>query len=368
MSGSRSIASLRYAPILRPKQGELDAWTKLSDRARNVTVPVFDIHKPDFDYEKKLHKKSLFDHLDKLIENIGKKIGVDAPLFLDLAPVVIDLSKLKKHPLEHLFDASKAIKLNAYAVARIEHMADTRAALAKINMASNGVSAARIRVTQLYDPTVQSVIDTLVRECAIKPNHSMLLIDLDHFDDSKAVLNAQVAETYLRGIKNIKDWAAVVIAGTSFPQDLSGVNRSSIDFIKRAQWELWHTLWNKRSSIPQMPAFGDYGISHPELVEVDPRVMVQTAAIRYTTENHWMIVKGVAATGKHGKGFNQTETLCGALVKRPEFCGRGFSYGDSYIDDRAKGKVSKGNATTWRKIGTNHHIEFVVDQLARTGF
>lgn len=360
--------ALKYVPILRPKQGELSAWARLSDSAKNVTAPIFDIHKPDFDYETKRYKKSLSDHLDKLAEDIGKKVGQGAPFFLDLGPSVIALSRIKLHPLLHLFSVARASNLNAFAVARTEHDSEARKAIAEVNTQSNGVGVARIRITQLYDSTVQSMIDSLTKDCAINPDRSVLLIDLDHFEDSKTVLNAQVAETYLQGIRNISSWGSVIIAGTSFPQDLSGINRSSIDLIKRAQWELWRTLWNKRSSFTRMPAYGDYGISHPELVEVDPRLMVQTAAIRYTTENHWMIVKGVAATGKHGKGFGQTEILCKALIKRPEFRGREFSYGDNYIDDRAKGKASKGNATTWRMIGTNHHIEFVVDQLARTGF
>ncbi|MEI7881504.1 MAG: hypothetical protein WCI95_11585 [bacterium] len=33
-----------------------------------------------------------------------------------------------------------------------------------------------------------------------------------------------------------------------------------------------------------------------------------------------------------------------------------FSQGDKYIYDCATGTAGTGNLTTWRKVGTNHHL------------
>jgi hypothetical protein len=90
--------------------------------------------------------------------------------------------------------------------------------------------------------------------------------------------------------------------------------------------------------------------------------MDMTANIRYTIDGNWLIVKG-RGVKKHGYG--QFAAICRALVGRPEFCGRNFSTGDAYIADCATNAVGTGNMTTWRKVGTNHHLTFVVDRIAR---
>ncbi len=107
--------------------------------------------------------------------------------------------------------------------------------------------------------------------------------------------------------------------------------------------------------------FGDYAISHPVPKELDPRTMRMSASIRYTTESEWLVVKG---RNVRQFGFDQYFALSKALVERPEFSGLSFSWGDQYIADCADGITGPGNATTWRKVGTNHHITLVTRELA----
>ena len=41
-----------------------------------------------------------------------------------------------------------------------------------------------------------------------------------------------------------------------------------------------------------------------------------------------------------------------------------FSEGDRYISECAGGSAGTGNLTTWRKVGTNHHLEKVVRDIS----
>jgi hypothetical protein len=109
--------------------------------------------------------------------------------------------------------------------------------------------------------------------------------------------------------------------------------------------------------------FGDYAISHPVQKELDPRTMRMSASIRYTTQENWLVVKG---RNVRQYGFDQYFELCKTLVKRPEFSGKDYSWGDNYIADCAAGRTGPGNATTWRKVGTNHHLTVVEQEIAST--
>ena len=92
--------------------------------------------------------------------------------------------------------------------------------------------------------------------------------------------------------------------------------------------------------------------------------MRMSASIRYTTADHWLIVKG---KNVRQYGFDQYFELCRTLVELPEYSGENFSWGDRFIMRCARGSGGPGNATTWRKVGTNHHLTLVAQQLATVG-
>ncbi len=89
--------------------------------------------------------------------------------------------------------------------------------------------------------------------------------------------------------------------------------------------------------------------------------MRPSASVRYTHDTYWLVPKG---RNLREYGFDQFHGVCRALVQRVEYAGPQFSWGDQYIDDCAAERVGPGNLTTWRKVGTSHHLAFVVRQLA----
>jgi hypothetical protein len=95
--------------------------------------------------------------------------------------------------------------------------------------------------------------------------------------------------------------------------------------------------------------------------EVDPRVMKPSASIRYTTDENWLVVKG---KNLRDYSFDEFYYVCRDLIARPEYCGPAFSWGDWYINECANVREGPGNLTTWRKVGTSHHLAFVANQIA----
>jgi hypothetical protein len=164
-----------------------------------------------------------------------------------------------------------------------------------------------------------------------------------------------------QALPRIREWRSFTIAATSFPENLTGLPPSESSLIDRTEWRLWLDLSRCRRELPRRPTFGDYAISHPEPAEVDPRVMRPSASIRYTTDEAWLVLKG---RNLRDNGFSQFHKVCTELIRCPEFSGADFSWGDGYIYDCAHQRTGPGNLTTWRKVGTSHHLGFAVRQLA----
>lgn len=213
------------------------------------------------------------------------------------------------------------------------------------------------------DIDLEAEVDRLLSGLGgIDPTSIDLVVDLEDLgpEANRAVL---VARSVFSMIPQKDQWRRMILAAASFPEDLSDLGAATTSTIPRREWELWKTLQRRPNILPRRDLiFGDYAIAHPVPKELDPRIMQMSASIRYTTPDDWLVVKG---RNVRQYGFDQYFELCKTLIGGPEYSGRDFSWGDRYIDDCANGMTGPGNATTWRKVGTNHHLTLVTRELAK---
>jgi hypothetical protein len=151
-----------------------------------------------------------------------------------------------------------------------------------------------------------------------------------------------------------------VLAGASFPDSLASLSQP-MQVIPRREWQLYREVLRRRESNRRVPIFGDYAIAHPVLAEGDMRIMKPSANIRYTVDDAWCILKG---RNVRDHGFEQYQGQCRELINRGYFAGPSYSAGDKFIEDCALRNGSTGNLSTWRWVGTNHHLTRVVRDLA----
>jgi hypothetical protein len=138
--------------------------------------------------------------------------------------------------------------------------------------------------------------------------------------------------------------------------------RQSPSLVQRSEWVFYKALVSRLSANKtRVPAFGDYCINHPDVISIDMRLIKPAGTVRYTTDDSWFIVKG---PNVRENGFEQFRGHCRAVVRSGRFSGPGFSWGDRYISDCAAGSARTGNLSTWRRVGTNRHIEKVVQDIA----
>ena len=148
---------------------------------------------------------------------------------------------------------------------------------------------------------------------------------------------------------------------------MRGVDRNSHALAERGDWLAWKRhLYDERNNIPRLPTFSDCVIQHPAGVEgFDSRIMPVSAAIRYTLENEWLLIKGEST--KAIRAGEQFPALAHKLVYgnfRSSFCGSDHCNGCHAMKAAADGAPSLGSAGVWRQLGTIHHLSVVTQALA----
>jgi len=355
-----------YVPILKGKEGEFAALELLSRDTRLKLMPLIEIPRVPFDYSNDRPAKSLDEHVSGIADRL-LKCCVDRPLYLDL-PWFGEDECLEdgRVAFELVLNNCRAIGVNAVpVVSRSSSLVYLTAAGEHSATSASGICI-RLLVEDFEEEIdLENELDKILCNAGVDDASMIdLLIDLEDLgsDASRAVL---VARSIFSMIPRKHDWRRMILAAASFPEDLSDVNASTTAILPRHEWDLWKILQRRPTLLPRKDLiFGDYAIAHPIPKELDPRTMRMSANIRYTTVDSWLVVKG---RNVRQYGFDQYFELCKQLIDRPEYLGKSFSWGDGYINDCASGKSGPGNATTWRKVGVNHHLTLLVQEVAKLG-
>jgi hypothetical protein len=351
---------LRYVPVLKGKEGEYSALEALAPDIRTGLMPLIEIPGVPYDYANERPVRTLDEHVSGIPQRLGRCWPND-PLYLHL-PWFGEQERMKdgRVALEAVLTDCANIGVKAVPVIWRQSSLDYLAAAGRYSATSAAGACIRLTLADFKeDIELDAELDRLLSSLGIVQNSIDLIIDLEELS-KEAVL---VARSVFSMIPQKDQWRRMILASASFPEDLSDVGAATTSTIPRREWELWKALQRRPNILPRRDLiFGDYAIAHPVPKELDPRIMQMSASIRYTTPDDWLIVKG---RNVRQYGFDQYFELCKTLVGRAEYCGRDFSWGDRYIDDCANGMTGPGNATTWRKVGTNHHLTLVTRELAK---
>lgn len=352
-----------YVPILKGKEGEFAALEVLAPDVRARILPLIEIPGVPYDYANERPARSLDAHVAPIGDRL-RRCWSDAPLLLDL-PWFGEDEALGDGRVALAAVLDDCVAANVAAVPVIcRGSSPAYLAAAEAHAVRTGLGLCLRLMVEDFDEDVEPVTEVdrvLASVGQVPPPAIDLVLDLDDLrgDAKRAAL---LARAIFGMIPRKDEWRRIVLAAASFPEDLSDVDAATVSALPRHEWELWSMLQHRPSLLPRRDLiFGDYGIAHPIPKELDPRTMRMSASIRYTTPDSWLVVKG---RNVRQYGFDQYFDLCRVLVDRPEYSGADYSWADRYIADCAERRSGPGNATTWRKVGTNHHLTLVARQLA----
>lgn len=351
-----------YVPLLKGKEGELSALEELASDVRANVTPLIEVPRVPYDFVNERPSRSIDQHVGGLAERLNRAWS-GGRAYLDLS-VFSDEERMGdgRLPLDAVLGDCRENSLIVAPVLSLESTDDVLAvARSHINACGSG-ACIRLRVSDFEDDESDpnNQVDHVLESLQAAPQVVDLLLDLEALEGDSA-RNVLVARSVLQMLPRAGQWRSQILAASSFPSDLSDVDAATVRHLPRREWELWMSLQRRPKQLPTPFVFGDYAIAHPVPTELDPRTMRMSASIRYTANDSWLVVKG---RNVRQYGFEQYFELCRTLVARPEYSGRAFSWGDRFIDDCAFERSGPGNATTWRKVGTNHHITLVARALA----
>ena len=360
-----------YTPILKGKQGELDALFQTKKALKSQVTPLIEIPPITLKYlqgeDDPVPSKSIDSHVkataDKLVEALGgyASVFVDG-FYIEEEPDLEDGTE----PSAYIFDALSSAGISFVPVIGLERV-DQYTASVKAATAQNGSGCClRISAVDLDTPpkTLGALIKSLLSELKVESKDVDLLVDYGPLVPGKSALLLQ-----LNALPEINAWRTLTVASSSFPADMSQVAQDTVDELERKEWEAWLYLRANLESLTRMPIYGDYGINHPVLSEIDPRVMRLSPNIRYTSTLKYVVAKGSAYPRKKDKtqkanmkAADQYPKLAKKIMSHASWKTAKFSWGDAYIDSCSR-KECVGNSTNWRAVGTCHHIALVANQL-----
>jgi hypothetical protein len=355
------LGSEHYVPCLRWKQGEYQALLHLSSDIKNSLTPLIEVPEIGFDFETRLESKSVDEHLSAFAKRLKAKWG-GRHCFVDMH--LIELSKRMKtgqHPFAFVFDDLRSKGALATPVIDLKQGSECRNAIRAIAAMDRRGLCARIGIEEAAKSNIVALLETLIQQCDVGVDQCDLILDVGAPNFEPIDGFSGLLETLIGRLPHLNKWRSFALIGTSFPSSMADV-RQGPSIHPRNEWRLYKFLVSRlRASGVRIPTFGDYGISYPEVLSIDWRHVKPYASVRYTIDDRWLIVKG---PNVRDHGFGQYRELCREVIDSKHYSGPTFSRGDKYIYDCAQGTATTGNLTTWRWVGTNHHLEKVVREVA----
>jgi len=336
---------------------------KLSIRTKASITPLIEVPEIGYDFETGKNDKSLDEHLTKFTLRVFLK-WQKYRCFVDIHPRFIDPSARMadgQHPLKFVFDRLRKQGCMATPVTGIDHNMECQDAIKEAVYKDGRGLCLRIRLEDAVKPDIKQSFDMNLAEIGMMVGECDLILDLGAPNFEPVEGFAKLIVAVMRNIPYLPDWRTFTMIGTSFPSSMGEV-RESPATIQRSEWLLYKKIIEILNEAKmRLPTFGDYAIHHPDAHHLDMRIIKPSATIRYTANNSWFIVKG---PNVRDHGYEQFRGHCGTVITSPHYLKPEFSYGDRYIDDCASGVAKTGNLSTWRMVGTNHHIEKVVSDVS----
>lgn len=354
------IAATGYVPVLKWRQGEYQALWRLNEASKKRVVPLIEVTPPEFDFDEWRPKKTIDGHLEKFATRLKQKWGV-RPALLD-AGLIDPMERMHGgiHPLSWLLDQVRANGAHVVPVTSFERDAAYQAAARATNAIDHHGVALRCGLEDASDANFADNIESLTETLGLDITELDIVIDLKspNFEpiDGLALLLSNV----LTSSPSFTEARSVTIVATAFPSSMGEVT-GPVQFIHRQEWMLYKALIGQLAAGVRRPTFGDYAIAAPDFAQGDMRLLKPSATVRYAVNDGWIIAKGVNV---RDNGFEQYRGCCGVVTGSSLYLGSNFSPGSEYIEHCRVGAVSTGNLSTWRWVGTNHHMTKVASDLA----
>jgi hypothetical protein len=149
---------------------------------------------------------------------------------------------------------------------------------------------------------------------------------------------------------------SVRLLSGAFPESIANIKTGSGNFM-RNDWLLWENISNLIAKAKI--GYADYGVLAPTWTEKVLTRRGSKVALKYTRDKDWLVLR--AGGNKSSDSIALSQIFM--ANHKADFKGKGYSYGDDLIDDRANPNVLLKNKKCGHYQFTeawSHHMAFVV--------
>lgn len=346
-----------YVPVLKGRQGEFAALASIQPSTRQRTLPMVEIVPGPADEPVAL--KSVIDRTAKKLQQAwaGHRLLLDAGLLATEVKVQDGLGAVG-------YAVTKAISegVSATPVVRLNDEPQAHHDAGAVHSENTSGIAVRLNAEDLDEDSedIDAALTDLLRGLGAGRAEVDLVLDLGVVNGDLSVrAGSRIVADALRGLTAAVEWRQVIVTAGAFPADLSAFSRWTIGEPIRYDAALYDHL-QQRKRLDRMPIFGDYAVAHP-LLATGP-AFPPAPQLRYTVADRWLTLKG---SRNDPRGHEQFYEVCETIARHPEFAGAALGSADARIADPRR--HGPGNASTWREIGTTHHLDYVVQRLTTLG-
>lgn len=342
-----------YSPFVKTKRGEARALKELDINIKKGIFPFFDVLALK---QGVLENADVQTHLDKQVRMIELAWGGQDGCYVDLFDVNPNARVMNGvHPLIFVTELLNQKRIPFVPVAGLGRDTNYLMALRNVVRQDSPGIALRIEVEDLLLPIglnlrIQNLIDQIGANSI--PLH--IIVDCRSLVNQDISRLTRAIHTALPLLRSMNPECLMLCASSMVP-DMSTFKKNSINRVKRDDLALWMNFVETGNTDL---SFGDYGVIHPDYVDLDPRFIKPAAKIRYTVNDDWIVIKGfrwVDDTSQHHE-------LSMKLASCSEFRGVD-SWGGEYIQSAAVGRLKYGALETWVTIDQNAHITLTAKQI-----
>ena len=345
------FGSNHYVPVLKVKQGEKAAL-------HAVGAPLCPGITPFLEIVERKNDKILSAHIDTSFKGLAFAVSHYTRCFIDTREIESDGPTAAQAVFTRAF--SEGIIFTP--VTGISRTTDVPVVLAN---SGNGI-AIRLTRGEFERGALQQELRTFMAVHRLDYAQVDLIIDLGPVEKMVPYGLRALASGFLNAVPDPLQWRTLTLSACAFPKSMSVVGRNSHSLVERMEWNVWHDdLYANRRVLSRLPSYSDCAIQHTKGVEdFDFRTMQASAAIRYTLDRNWLLIKGVSTRGMPPS--QQFPALATQLVRgplHPNFAGIAHCQGCACMNDAARGASGLGSPGVWRRLGTIHHITTVAHAL-----
>lgn len=353
-----NIGSYVYSPVLRLKQGEYTALGQLPLDILARLFPLFVIPPPK-ERDPELQRALT---ASELVLIPGQRLGRHWPL----RPCMFDPRYLFKKLgvdtatewLPQLFRV--AIGAHAQPILVSDLWTIEGSAFDAIDTVVRDIThnlALRITLDDLTRDDLRKRIHAELLKLALKSQECILILDFGKAEMSNPEAVSDILLAEFQKVMEFGVWGQVIWHATSYPEKNPATPGQLVE-LPRNEWLAWGRAIDLDSELRKNLMYGDFAADSAKF-SFSSGGIAPISHYRYSTPRNWVTVRA-SDVGRDEDAMKEVATR---LVASVHFAGRTFSLGDKYISDTARDKDGPGNATTWRKVNTIHHLTRVVTDL-----